>query len=198
MNARTEGGARHKILQEAIGIVYREGVGRITMRGLAEKLGYSPATIYLHFSGKDELEREIALHGFRRLAECVTPALEMDDPRAALRRVFLCYIEFGLESPELYRLMFQDMRALREIGLGEDPLLLKLFEGIRNIYERGIAKGVFRSCDPNIETAVGWAMVHGLVQLAASRRLPSPMVLVHEFAPLRDALIEDRLRSLSP
>ena len=38
---------RQKILEEAIGIVYREGVDRITMRALGEKLGYSPATIYL-------------------------------------------------------------------------------------------------------------------------------------------------------
>ena len=34
---------RDKILEEAIGILYRDGVERITMRALAGALDYSPA-----------------------------------------------------------------------------------------------------------------------------------------------------------
>jgi hypothetical protein len=40
-------------------------------------------------------------------------------------------------------------------------------------------------------------MVHGLVQLASARRLPNPALFLEEFAPLRDALVDDRLRSLA-
>jgi AcrR family transcriptional regulator len=197
MNARTNGDARRKILEEAIGIVYREGVERITMRGLAEKLGYSPATIYLHFSGKNELQREIARHGFERLIECLDAAFEIEDPDLALRQICLRYIGFGLENPELYRLMFQDMTTLRELGMGDDPLGSRLFQALREVYTRGVANGSFRNCDATVEAAVGWAMVHGLVQLASARRLPNPALFLEEFAPLRDALVDDRLRSLA-
>ena len=50
-----------RILREAIDIVSREGADRITMRSLAEKLGYSVATIYIYFRNKDELLNKIAL-----------------------------------------------------------------------------------------------------------------------------------------
>ena len=197
MNVRTNGDARRKILEEAIGIVYREGVERITMRGLAEKLGYSPATIYLHFSGKNELQREIARHGFERLVDRLSSAFEIEDPDEALRQICLRYIEFGLENPQLYRLMFQELTALRELGMGDSPPGSSLFQSLREVYTRGVDSGAFRECDVTVEAAVGWAMVHGLVQLAAARRLPNPAILVEEFAPLRDALIDDRLRSLA-
>jgi AcrR family transcriptional regulator len=65
---------RTKILEQSIGIVYRGGPRRITMRSPSQKLGYSPGTIYLHFRNKQELLKEIALHGFDALGDAVTAA----------------------------------------------------------------------------------------------------------------------------
>jgi AcrR family transcriptional regulator len=160
---------RKKILEEAIGIVYREGVDRITMRSLARKLGYSPAAIYLHFGSKQELEFEIGFHGFELLWQ------EM--------------------SPQLYRLMFQDMTRLQDGEFANDPRVARVRQGVVSVYRSGLERGLLIPCDPEFETAVGWAALHGFVQLTIHGLLPSPG-LQSDPAPVRDALIRQRVRAL--
>ena len=189
--------SRRKILQEAIGIVHRGDGNGITMRGLAEKVGHSAAAIYLHFDGKRELEREIALHGFELLEERIAPAFAIADPFEALAKLVRRYVQFGVSQPKLYGLMFQNLPELRTLGLAGHPRLLRLRAGILAIYERGIASGAFVAADPALAMAVRWAMAHGFVQLVIAQRLPEDQGGV-DLDRLRDALIDTILRSLRP
>jgi hypothetical protein len=67
----------------------------------------------------------------------------------------------------------------------------------RSLHARGIDSEVFGPCDPDVETSVTWAMMHGFVQLTLSGRLPSPAAdPSSRVAVLRDAVIESRLRGL--
>lgn len=187
--------ARRKILEEAIGIVYREGPRHVTMRFLAEKLGYSPATIYLHFRNKEELLKEIALHGFDALARAVEPALEIQDPTRAVADAAQRYLDFGVANPELYRLMFQDIELpMDDLEPGERERVLRAWDFNRELYARCREAGVCAS-DPEVEAILGWSWVHGYVQLANDGRLPvvdgSPSLRV-----LRDAVVEGRIRAL--
>ena len=52
MNELSVNLSRKRILEEAIGIMHREDVNGMTMRGLAERIGHSAAAIYLHFESK--------------------------------------------------------------------------------------------------------------------------------------------------
>lgn len=187
---------RTKILQEAIGIVFREGVERITMRAIASKLGYSPATIYLHFRSKAELELEIGFHGFELLWREVSPAFAIEDPHEALSTLMRRYVTFGFAHPQLYRLMFQDMTRLQEGEFADDPRVSHVREGVVSIYRRGIESGVFEACSPELETAVGWASLHGFVMLAIHGLLPSEG-LSSDPAPVLDRLIQQRMRALA-
>ena len=188
---------RTKILEEAIGMVAREGVNRTTMRALARRLKISPATLYQHFRNKQHLQRRIALHGFGKLGEALDAAVGIDGPVEALRAMTARYIQFGLSNPELYQLMFQTMGSLRELRLVGDPLVLRVRGKIASVYERGVASGAFRRVDPEVEISVHWATVHGLVQLVAASRLPdahSPT----DLRQLQNAAIEMMLCSLRP
>src|SRR4029453_12029230 len=84
-NAEGATSFRQRILDEAIDLVSREGGDGITMRALANRLGYSPATIYLHFRNKDELRQEIARHGFAMLSSRLGPPPPLEDPEDAPR-----------------------------------------------------------------------------------------------------------------
>jgi AcrR family transcriptional regulator len=198
---------REKILREAIGIVFREGPARFTMRALARHLGYSPATIYVHFHAKDELLKEIALHGFDLLAAAVEPSLDVADPFEAVATALRAYVDFGLEHHALYRLMFEDIRLpIDGLPTEESDRVLRVWHVSRQLYGRGIASGAFRPSTPELEASVGWSMLHGFVRLAADGRLPAaptrllggddaPLALLRE---LRDEVIEARLRALRP
>jgi AcrR family transcriptional regulator len=188
---------RTKILEEAIGMVAREGVGSTTMRALARRLGISPATLYQHFRDKQDLQREIALHGIERIHEAMSPAADIEDPFEALRDMGVRYIQFGLSNPELYQLMFQTLGSLRALDLVGDPRVLEFRGRVASVYERGMAAGVFRRVDPEVEISVRWAAVHGFVQLVAASRLPDAHSAV-ELRELQEATIEMLLRSLRP
>ncbi|MEH1127918.1 TetR/AcrR family transcriptional regulator C-terminal domain-containing protein [Micromonospora sp. CPCC 206061] len=47
--------SRETILDSALAVVSHDGVGRLTMRSLAERLGAHPTSMYRHFRNKDEL-----------------------------------------------------------------------------------------------------------------------------------------------
>lgn len=190
-------GLREKILQQAIGIVYREGVERITMRALADALGYSPATIYLYFRNKDDLIRSIALHGFSLLEQAIRPNCAIRDPFEAVREVARSYVDFGLSHPELYRLMFQDF-SVTHYTEQERARASTVWRLSRDVYARGVASGAFRRADPDTLTATGWALVHGFVLLALSHRLRPRPGEGGGHLELRDALLEERLRALRP
>lgn len=198
MNKITAGESRKRILEEAISIVHREDLNGITMRGLAQRVGHSPAAIYLHFDGKEELEREIALHGLELLEQAIAPAFAVEDASEALAELVRRYVQFGLSHAKLYRLMFQNPTRLRTPAVEEDPPLVRLRAATVALCERGIASGAFAPTDPAVAVAVRWSMLHGFVQLATAQRLPEAASGGIDLERLRAALVETLLRSLRP
>ncbi len=190
---------RQRILDEAIDLVSHEGGESITMRALANRLGYSPATIYLHFRNKDELREEVARHGFAVLSSRLEPAAQFEDAEDALREIARRYVDFALETPALYRLMFGDLNfaALEARGGFEVPGKA-LADAIRDFQIRGIEAGAFRAGDPEEQSAIGWSMLHGFALLTLDGRMPPPRLAKRSVAELRDALIEAWLRALRP
>jgi AcrR family transcriptional regulator len=179
---------REKILQEAVDIVQKHGVEGITMRSLAERLGYSPATIYLYFRNKRELLQDLAIEGFDRLAEAVEPYLRSAESADAILRGAMRYIDFGLANPEIYHLMFQDtsVRAFHPDDLLHRSRVWNLF---RDAHARGIAAGALRQGDPEAFTMVGWSLLHGFVQLALAGRNPTPFMEGRSQSEVREELI---------
>lgn len=186
---------RQKILDEAIGILHRDGVGRITMRALARALDYSPATLYLHFRSKDELLREIAIYGFERLEEAIEGSAQLEDPFESVADSMRRYIDFGLANPQLYPVMFDvPVASYSERELAHVELLWAFG---RSLHARGIESGAFGARDADAEIATTWATTHGFVQLALNERLPLPIAdPPGRLLPLRDAVIEGRVRGL--
>lgn len=189
---------RAKILAEAIGIVYAEGPRHVTMRSLAEKLGYSAATIYLHFKNKEELFKEIGLHGYDRLSATMEPSLAIDDPIAAVTDCARRYIDFGLANYPLYRLMFTDISPIERTP-EEQARVMRSRDIAIELYRRGMERGVFRAAELAFEAVIGWSLLHGFVQLAAEGRLPrNADGNQPELGPLREAVIAARLAALRP
>jgi AcrR family transcriptional regulator len=187
---------REKILEEAIGILYRDGVERITMRSLAAALDYSPATLYRHFRSKQELIREIALYGFVRLEETIEVSASIEDPLEAAVDCMRRYIDFGLANPQLYRLMFEefDVESYSERERAHRELTWVF---ARSLHIRAIENDVFRRGDPDVQTSATWATLHGFLMLAFTQRLPSPSAARSiRLTELRDEVIESRLLGL--
>jgi AcrR family transcriptional regulator len=195
-----EGNAqRQKILEEAFQLVAQEGTERITMRALAQRLGYSPAAIYLHFRSKEELLQQIAVCGFERLIEATKGASQVADLREAIIEGGRRYLDFALANPALYRLMFEEIDLAKYRG---DPSPFvpgrALFDIYRDLYVRAVETGAVRAVDPELQTLIGWSAVHGFAMLALSGRVPPPRMPDKGLGEIREAFLAFVSEALRP
>lgn len=158
---------RRKILDAARELFVTEGYEQVTMRKIAQRIDYSPTTIYLYFEDKEDLLRAICDEAFGKLVRRLQKLKEWhpDDPVAALRTGLHEYAEFGLKNPEHYRLVFlqkthTDPTASFAGSAGEQA-----FEFLRQRVAGCVTAGLFAPVDVETTAQSLWAAVHGVVAL---------------------------------
>ncbi len=105
--ARQKRFLRQEILDAASELFVREGFENVSMRRIADKIEYSPTTIYLYFKDKAELLDQVCTETFSRLVQRLSKIMvQPGDSVERLKRGLLAYIEFGLEYPDHYRATF--------------------------------------------------------------------------------------------
>src|SRR4051812_49342645 len=97
---------RTKILDAARELFVSDGYDAVTMRKIAERIEYSPTAIYIHFKDKSALLQELVSEDFGQLAAHFAKLGRIDDPIERLAKCGKAYVEFGIEHPNHYLLMF--------------------------------------------------------------------------------------------
>src|SRR5512137_2656837 len=106
---------RREILDAASQLFVEEGFQRVTMRRIAERIEYSPTTIYLYFKDKNELLTAVCEETFSQLAGRLERLSKSStSPLGYLREGLKTYVEFGLANPDQYAATF-----LRPIPAGK-------------------------------------------------------------------------------
>ena len=139
----------------------------VSIRSIADAVGVSPPSIYLHFGDKDELIHAVCQQQFRRLDDLVAETLgDVSDPVERLRRRGQAYVRFGVEHPEHYRIMLMGKSHFSgtEHDRGVLPGLRSFMALVENVQECMDA-GVFARDDPAVVATVLWAGVHGITSL---------------------------------
>ncbi|MBU2511443.1 TetR/AcrR family transcriptional regulator [bacterium] len=98
---------RDDIMSKALELITSDGYDGFSMRKLATRLGIAAKTIYNYFQNQDELYLCLLTKGFEQLYECYEIAVgRHKKPMNQIGAVIAAYIEFGLENPNIYNLMF--------------------------------------------------------------------------------------------
>src|SRR5258707_15357238 len=98
---------RQTILRAAAGLFLEQGYERFSLRQVAERVGYSPTTIYLYFRNKDDLLFTVVDEGFVRFGQQLAAAAEsQEDPWERIIALGRAYVTFALQNPVYYQLMF--------------------------------------------------------------------------------------------
>lgn len=101
------GDLRAALLEVAVQAIAERGLGGLSLRDCARRLGVSHAAPYRHFPDKDHLLSAIAGQGFAWLTAAGEAAMEgIEDPDARLRAYGVAYVRFAVEHPEHLRVMF--------------------------------------------------------------------------------------------
>jgi AcrR family transcriptional regulator len=143
---------------------------KVSIRAVADAVGVTAPSIYLHFPDKDALILAVCEETFKLFdADQEAAAAGYDDPLESLRARGRAYARFGIANPEAYRVLFMT-RSTRTIALdGSSPdasqagvsALVHFVEAVR----RCIDTGALAPADPLITAVKLWTGVHGLVSL---------------------------------
>jgi AcrR family transcriptional regulator len=98
---------REEIMTAAAELFAAEGYGSVSMRKIAQRIGYTPMSIYLYFKDKADLLDCICEQAFAdlyRRHECVDA--EISDPGERLKAGMRTFIDFALQNPSYYRAIF--------------------------------------------------------------------------------------------
>lgn len=151
----------------------------VSVRAVAERVGVSTPSIYLHFADKQALLDAVCGLVFTELdARMQAAAATTSDPFDGLRLRGLAYAEFALANPEQYRLAMMRMPALHgEFDKGtygpfsaEDIVAGPTYHHLMEAVQSCIDVGVFAAgTDPDVIATSLWAATHGAVSLCLAK-----------------------------
>ncbi len=101
---------RDRILKAALDLLSKQGRDAVTTRSVAEAARVQPTVLYRIFGDKAGLLQAVATYGFTAYLTRKRPPATSTDPVEALRTGWDLHVEFGLQNPELYLLMYADPR----------------------------------------------------------------------------------------
>lgn len=164
---------KEKILASAREMFVRDGYEAVSLRKIAESIGYTAPALYTHFADKGEILAELCRQDFGALAGQFNKLGRIPDPVERIYRIGLGYIRFALEHPNHYRLMFMTPNLGKiappseaDIAAMNDPDQ-DAYAFLRHTVKEALDAGRFRSeyKDAELLTQTLWAGVHGVASL---------------------------------
>ena len=172
--ARTSGiDLRREILDTTRRLLIQDGYQNLSMRKIANAIGYSATSIYLYFENKDNLVHALIDEGMEKMQQLLLGIEDLfTSPLAALRELCERYVAFGMENPEYYEVMFQ----LHPARMARYPVekyrkARKNLEVFKEVIEVGQRMSVFGMGDPLLKATAIWTTLHGLVSLLIAQRV---------------------------
>jgi AcrR family transcriptional regulator len=172
---------REEILDATTELLLETGHAKaVSIRAVAQRVGVTPPSIYLHFADKDALLDAVCARYFEKLDEEMQ-SVAADQPSAidVLRAQGLAYVRFAMKTPELYRIA--TMGEGRPDSDVDVTLNSSAFLHMRNSVEALMAEGIFPQGDPTTAALEMWAVAHGVAALLISKPY-LPWGDVEEFA----------------
>lgn len=99
------------ILDAARSLFVEAGEHAVTLRAVAERIGYSTTVIYQHFPDKQALIQALCDHDFLHLAGAFSQLAKIPHPGERLHALGREYVRFALEHPASFRFMFLTSRS---------------------------------------------------------------------------------------
>jgi len=149
----------------------------VSIRAIADAVGVSSPSIYLHFPDKTALLFAVCQERFEQLDQVMEAAARLaSNPFDEINRRGAAYIRFGLEHPEQYRILF--LERDEPSGFSEEHLAgLSAFDHMAAAVATAMRAGLIRQGDPKVVTVGLWAAVHGITSLLIAKpHFPWPPV----------------------
>ena len=163
---------RAKLVRAAEKLFAARGVEGVTMREIARARGYSPTAAYRYFAGKDEILSAVRAAALNRFCSRLEAAFEPGkDARENARAVGNAYLQFALDDPDSYRLIF-DTRP-PETRTPEYSHTVARFHATMSDYVKALIDEGYVVGDPVELGRAFFVATHGVVMMHLGKFLSS-------------------------
>jgi AcrR family transcriptional regulator len=161
---------RTRLIEAAARLLVAEGLHAVSLRRVAGEVGTSTTAIYSLLGGKEGLLRAMYVEGFQRLADHLAAVPPHDDPLEHLVQLGYAYHQSAVDSPHLYRVMFDCPIPEFQVAPEDVELALGTLQVLVDAVACCVDAGLLPP--PAEELAVElWAVNHGITSLAISGML---------------------------
>jgi AcrR family transcriptional regulator len=160
---------RHEILDATTELLLETGHARsVSIRSVAQRVGVTPPSIYLHFEDKDALLDAVSARYLARLdREMEQVAVGQPSAVDVLRAQGLAYVRFATQTPELYRLATMgEWRPGSHVDIALDS---SAFKHMRASVQSLMDEGAYRTDDPTTIALELWSAMHGVAALFVAK-----------------------------
>ncbi|MGB1236364.1 MAG: TetR/AcrR family transcriptional regulator [Planktomarina sp.] len=163
------GNLRQALVESALMLVEAKGPTGFTLSEAAKGAGVTPAAVYRHFEGREDLIAEAALQGYRIFGELMEFAYNKGAPSdlSAFEATGRAYLAFARRYPGHYVAMFES-----GISTQRTPELNAAASRANGVLETAAVAlcqhiPEYKRPPPQMFSAHIWAMSHGVVELFA-------------------------------
>lgn len=158
---------RDLFLEAAAALVAEKGPEALNVRAIADRVGYSPGSLYNVFRNVDGLVLHLNSATMARLHETLETDVA-EAPEAALRRLALSYADFAIANTPIWSLLFdypfKEETELPDWYLAQIGQLLGLLEG-----PAAALTGDEPPARRRARAFAMWSSVHGICTLLVGR-----------------------------
>jgi AcrR family transcriptional regulator len=166
------GNLRAALLEVATDMIAEAGIDSLTMRALSQRIGVSRTAPYRHFEDKAALLAGVAEEGFKRLHERMQTAIDQEeDILARFRKLGVTYIQFAVDHPTHYQLMFGRETAVHEAYPNLEAAGKAVFDLLVMTIQQAQTEHKIKAGDPRNLALVAWATVHGVASLVINQQI---------------------------
>ena len=158
---------RSKILNCACDLFRSDGLDGFSMRKLARRVGVTAPALYRHFESKEHVLTDVVREAYLDFTARLYRALEGRTSHERFVRAVEGYLDFALENPRRYNLLFI---APEQLGMEALPDDIEAMGGavhqfwVDRVRER-MEEGVLKPDDPKGTSLTMWAHAHGMISL---------------------------------
>ena len=163
---------REAILSAALKLFSDDGYDNVTMRKIADEIEYSVGTIYLYYKDRDEIFFELHKLGFEEFYKRQLAVQGVKDPLQRLTDHGLAYVQFAIDQPLYYDLMFISRIPARTINKQHEWISgSRTYDMLKLNISQAKDAGHFKNVDVEVAAFSLWSFVHGISSLFVRDRM---------------------------
>ena len=165
---------KSQLLIFSIDIISKEGVDKLTMRYLAQKLEVSQNALYRHYASKNELLFEVISLAYKDLTSHFALALQNQTGNSTDQFISIAkaYVFFAIKNPSVFKLMFSQEIQKGKLRTNFNKEVMQCYQYLLTTLEIGQQKGeISNHYDINNIANLCWSLVHGIANLLIDNQI---------------------------